>query len=207
MIAPLRAFQLYRALKLHFTTEKYDITKTKGNIFVKQEMLKGRQSFAINKLVNKYQRETELIHFFVANFITGDKYGGLFDIPAGTDIYLEWLGRQEKLGYMFKADLEMLSLAFEPPEATSVEWLWDSTDGHPPLLVSYLAQRISLETLVLLEKSYTYKGTLDVTLFGDPVWSEVSRLIGKYRPFVKLARERMVSITSKVLGVQNVNES
>ena len=66
-----QACVLYRALKLHFTTD-YDFNKYKGKVkYTKAQFDKNKHKFVYEKLAKKYSDE-ELKKFFVANFLQND---------------------------------------------------------------------------------------------------------------------------------------
>jgi hypothetical protein len=57
--------------------------------------------------------------------------------------------------------------------------------GHPVLLKRFLGGKISLETMVLYDKIFSYTNNFDKKL-KDPVWETVSRRIKKYSPFINI---------------------
>ena len=77
---PFDVYKIYLALKLHFTTESYDITKHKFAAKGKKEtFLKRKDLMVLRKLARDFQRQ-EIIDILVANFVTGDRWGGMFDM-------------------------------------------------------------------------------------------------------------------------------
>ena len=52
---------------------------------------------------------------------------------------------------------------------------------HPVLLKNFLAKRISLETMVILDGLLNYVGKWDMELHDDLIWPDSRRLIVKYR--------------------------
>ena len=118
MIDPFELYKLYLALKLHFTKKDYDITKTKGAVKVKREtFLKRRDLISIRKLARDYKR-AEMIDFLVANFVSGEKWGGLFDAEAGKR-YKAWLQRKTKREYIFEQDVDKILLEMEKHEISN----------------------------------------------------------------------------------------
>ena len=94
MIEPYEVYKLYLAIKLHFTTKSYDVVKYKGKVRVKPETFRKRKDMvSIKKLARDYKRE-EIIDFLVANFVSGERWGGLFDIQASRDTRI---GRQKRI--------------------------------------------------------------------------------------------------------------
>ena len=68
---------------------------------------------------------------------------------------------------------------------TDLETVFDCSKGHPLLLKSYLGGEISLETLTILEKVFSFRKEFDKKL-QDPVWESVSLKLKKYLPFLNI---------------------
>ena len=58
--------------------------------------------------------------------------------------------------------------------------------NHPKLVKAYLGKKISLETLVILEKVLEYRKQFDAKISETYVWPKVSLLIKKYEPFLDI---------------------
>lgn len=185
MTEPFEVYKLYLALKLHFTKKDYDITKTKGAVRVKEEtFLKRKDLTAIRKLARDYSRK-EIIDLLVANFVSGEKWGGLFDIESKKR-YDSWLSRKNKREYIFEQDVAKLQLEMEKREVVDI---FSAKSGQHPLTMQlYFANMISIESLVILDKIFNYAEELD-----DIFLSEYALLIMKYRPFVKVT-DKMKSV-------------
>ena len=87
--------------------------------------------------------------------------------------------RNQSLTYLFKEQVE--KLIYE----NNLEEVFDCSKGHPPLLKKYLGGEISLETLTILEKVFSFAKNFDKKL-KDPVWESVSLKIKKYIPFINI---------------------
>ena len=188
------AYQLYLALKLHFTTENYDIRKTKGKVKASLHALekKPKVQYQLQKFVKKYNKE-EYINYLVANFINGDKWGGMYS--DGSKAYLDWQKTHDSLTYTYQQDIHELSL-----QVANVQDLWSCEHGHPLLLKAYYGKTCNLETLVILNKLYKFIHIVDEQLVLDPIWNTLSLLIYKYSPFVKIDKEKFTLITQGVLN-------
>lgn len=179
---PFEVYRLYLALKLHFTKKDYNITKTKGAVRASQNaFLKRKDLTAMRKLARDYKRR-EIIDLLVANFVSGDKWGGVFDANA-KETYEIWKSRKHKLDYIFEQDIAKIELEMEKE---SIANPFTSEDGYHPLIYRlYFGHLISIETLVVLDKIYNY-----VTMDSDDIFLEdVSMLIKKYRPFVQITNK------------------
>ena len=191
----MEAFDVYRsylALKLHFTTDKYDAIKQRGRVrATKQSFFKRNDLLNIRKIADKYS-EKEVIDFLVANFVSGDRWGGVFDTEAKHN-YFDWKRRMEAMSYTFKNDIDKILFNCEKNNFKFDDVFYSDTN-HPIILRMYLGKHISIETLVILNNINNYTNRLDNVLKNDLVWPDVSRIIKKYQPFLKIEKEKYVRI-------------
>ena len=87
--------------------------------------------------------------------------------------------RQQSLTYMFKEQSENLL------SENDLEKVFNCSKGHPLVLKKYLGGEISLETLSILEKIFSFQKNFDKKL-KDPVWETVSMKLKKYLPFLNI---------------------
>ena len=87
--------------------------------------------------------------------------------------------RQQSLTYLFKEQLEELL------SEKKLDEVFDCSKGHPPILKKYLGGDLSLETLIILEKIFSFVKKFDKTI-KDPVWETVSLKVKKYIPFINI---------------------
>lgn len=180
---PYEVYRLYLALKLHFTTKKYDITQTKGVVNSKKEnFLKRKDLTSIRKLARDYTKK-EIINILVANFVSGDKWGGIFDTKS-SERYKQWLVNIEKLQYNFAADLDKIIFRMEQENIISAI---DDTN-HPLILKLVMGNEIKLETVVMLEKLLPFIGKFT----SDFVLEDLCLLVTKYKPFVRFDKDSIL---------------
>ena len=181
---PFEVYRLYLALKLHFTTKGYDITKTLGAVTGKKEtFLKRKDLTSIRKLARDHKR-SEIIDILVANFASGDKWGGVFDSEC-VETYKKWLTTKQRMLYNFTTDLDNILFRMEKDEVKSA--IYDG--GHPLIFRMYMGRDINLETLVMLEKMRPF-----VDKYSDDfVLEDVCLLVSKYKPFVRFDKEKINS--------------
>jgi hypothetical protein len=192
-------YKMYIALKLHFTTDNYDITKRNGRVKAsRQAFAKRTDLFSIKKISKTYSDE-EIANFLVSNFISGDRWGGMFDSEAGKT-YTEWKGKIESLTYNFTKDLDNLMDELDKDNLTFKDAFTITKSQHPYILKMFLRKSVSLETMVILEKIFPYLEYFDKELDGDILWPDTSRLIKKYKPFLKFDKEKYNEIFRKRNG-------
>jgi len=177
---PFEVYRLYLALKLHFTTKEYDITKTKGAVRASEKaFLKRKDLLSIRKIARDYTRK-EAINFLVANFVSGDRWGGIFDAQS-KERYETWKARNANFAYTFEQDVAKIDYEMEKDNIESP--FFADNGKHPLVFRLYFGQMICLETLVILDKFYNY-----VNIDNDDIFlQDISLLIKKYRPFTQIS--------------------
>ena len=179
-VKPFEVYQHYLSLKNHFTNPKYDFfkygAKTRASL---ASFNKRRDKYWFEKTSRKYNDE-EVVKFLVSNFSAASNPQNLWIgeiINSGERTYSEWTKRQQSLTYLFKEQSnELLS-------NNELDSVFNCSKGHPILLKRYLGGDISLETLVIFEKIFSFRQKFDNKL-DDPVWETVSLKIEKYKPFL-----------------------
>ncbi|MAB51147.1 MAG: hypothetical protein CMG80_05300 [Marinobacter sp.] len=191
----MEAFDVYRsylALRLHFTTDKYDVIKQRGRVrATKQSFFKRNDLLSIRKIADTFN-EKEVVDFLVANFVSGDRWGGVFNSEAKSN-YNDWKRRIEAMTYTFTNDIDKLLFETEKRDI-KFEDIFDNGSNHPILLKKYLRKDVSIETMVILNEINNYVAILDKKLDNDIIWPDVSRIIKKYTPFLDVDKEKYESI-------------
>ena len=181
-VTPFETYQTYLSMKSHFTNRKYDFFKYGGKSRATMSSFnKRKDKYWFEKTSRKYSDE-EVLNFLLSNFVTTDNPQNLWIgeiINSGERNYSEWMRRQQRLTYLFKEQsIELLS-------KKNLNEVFDCSKGHPLLLKKYLGGEISLETLTILEKVFSFVKNFDKKL-SDPVWESVSLKIKKYTPFINI---------------------
>ena len=181
-VTPFETYQTYLSMKSHFTNRKYDFFKYGGKSRATVSSFnKRKDKYWFEKTSRKYS-DQEVLDFLLANFVTTDNPQNLWIgeiINSGERNYSEWKRRKQSLTYLFKEQLNELLLE------KNLEEVFDCSKGHPPLLKKYLGGEISLETLTILEKVFSFRKEFDKKL-KDPVWESVSLKLKKYIPFINI---------------------
>tara|TARA_Y100001963_G_scaffold21064_1_gene27056 strand:- start:460 stop:948 length:489 start_codon:yes stop_codon:yes gene_type:complete len=142
---------------------------------------KRKDKYWFEKTSRKYSDE-EVLDFLLANFVNADTPQNLWIgeiINSGERTYAEWMRRKQSLTYIFREQSEKLL------SETDLEKLFSCSKGHPLVLKRYLGGEISLETLMILEKVFSFAKDFDKKL-QDPVWETVSLKLRKYSPFLNI---------------------
>ena len=196
---PFEVYRSYLALKLHFTTDKYDVIKQQGRVRAsKQSFFKRTDLFSIKKIATDYS-DKEVVDFLVANFVSGDRWGGVFDSEAKAT-YLAWKKRMEDITYTFTNEIDKMILYCEKKNIKFDNLFLNSTGQHPLFFKMYLRKIVSIETLVILNKLNNFVDTLDLELSNDLLWPDTSRIIKKYSPFISINKEKYDGLIRTRLG-------
>jgi len=182
---PFQAWKCYLALKLHFTTSSYDIVQHKGRVKASKDSFQRRNDFFLFKKLAKTYTDEEVINFLVSNFVSGDQWGGIFD-SASKERYLLWKKRIDSLSFTFTNDIEILLNEFNMDSFDEKIIFGIEKNEIPYIIKAYLSKKITLETLVILDKLFDFTKKFDGELNDTIIWPDISQLIRKYRPFVKI---------------------
>ena len=100
-----KAYRYYLAIKLHFTTDKFNVFENRGNVRGTREAFNARNDrYIFEKLAKRYPEDKEIIQFFVANFA----YGNDTAIYAGQEAeenFTLWMKRKQSISKTFIDDL------------------------------------------------------------------------------------------------------
>ena len=182
-VTPFETYQTYLSMKSHFTNRKYDFFKYGGKSRATMASFnKRKDKYWFEKTSRKYS-DKEVLNFLLSNFVSANNPENLWIgeiINSGERTYAEWMKRQQSLTYLFKEQSnELLS-------NKNLNEVFDcSNNKHPIVLKKYLGGEISLETLTILEKVFSFVKDFDKKL-DDPVWETVSLKIKKYIPFINI---------------------
>ena len=181
-VTPFETYRTYLSMKSHFTNPKFDFFKYGGKSRATiTSFNKRKDKYWFEKTSRKYS-DQQIIDFLLANFATTDNPQNLWIgeiINSGERNYSQWMKRNQSLTYLFKEQSNELLLD------KNLNEVFDCSKGHPPILKKYLGGEISLETLTILEKVFSFVSKFDKKL-TDPVWESVSLKIKKYNPFLNI---------------------
>jgi len=181
-VTPFETYRTYLSMKSHFTNPKYDFIKYGGKSRATiTSFNKRKDKYWFEKTSRKYS-DQEVIDFLLSNFVNATNPQNLWIgeiINSGERTYAEWKMRQQSLTYMFTEQSSTLL------SENDLEKVFNCSKGHPIILKKYLGGEISLETLSILEKIFSFQSKFDEKL-KDPVWETVSMKLKKYLPFLNI---------------------
>jgi hypothetical protein len=179
-------YKIYLAVKLHFTSKKYDYYKYDGKVNCKLETFTKRNDrYFFHKLSKQYE-QTDILDFFVANFATDSKgwIGNLLQ-KDGRDVYLDFKKRKEAFAYHFRDDLVRINNDFMSNNLSFDDGFVCRNGQHPRLLRLLLQKRISLQTTIVLDHFLSFSKNWDKEITEKVVWSKISSTLTRVKPFIK----------------------
>ena len=195
IVTPFETYQHYLSLKNHFTNPKYDFfkygAKTRASM---TSFNKRKDKYWFEKTSRKYS-DKEIVDFLVSNFVASTNPENLWIgeiINSGERNYAEWMKRQQSLSYLYKEQMQEFFLE------NKLEDAFNCSKGHPPILKKFLRGDLSIESLAICEKIFSFGERIDKKL-DDPVWETVSLKLKKYLPFLNIDVFRYKKILRQIV--------
>jgi hypothetical protein len=189
------AFTLYNALKLHFTSEKYDYFKYKAKSRTSIESFEKRKDKYYFYKLSRQQREEDYIQFLVSNLLEKpDSWVGELLQEESLLRYKERMAVIQSLSYKFKNDCELLRSVVEEPNNIFV------TKGeYPVLLTKTLQKEINIETLCILNSLVNFFPLWRKKIQDTIHWPNFYMKCVKYTPFIEYDKSRFRQIAVDAL--------
>jgi hypothetical protein len=191
-----RAYKIYIALKLHFTTS-FDYIKYNGKTRVtKDSFYKRRDKFKFASIEKKHPNEIE--EFIIANFVNGTQsWNDIFSMDS-EEIFMEWKKCQQSLLYIFKNDIKKLVIYCEEKKL-ELDDIFKVGSNHPKLLQLYYQKRIKIETIVLLSCIFPFLTTWKKQM-NDELGLNFIILLEKYRVFFNIEKQKYISAIKEIIN-------
>lgn len=176
------AYQTYLAMQQHFTRKNYDFFKYDGKVNASETaFLRRKDRYFFEKASRKFNRN-DFRNFLLANHITSDNHwiGNLF---SGDNLinYKKWKRNVDSLTYIFKENLDKMW-----DMEDNFDMAFKQVDGkHPLLFRLHLRQKVSLETMVVLDDLVGYSKLW--LKYDDMMLNDIVFRLSKYRPFLHSA--------------------
>lgn len=174
-----KACCIYRALKLHFTTD-YDFLKYKGKVnYTPSQFNKNKHRFVYEKLCKKYSEE-DLLKFFIANFLQNETVW-VQDLLSqeAYENFVNFNKKQQSLSYIFENDLINI---FGEENHTKI--FKSNSSDFPLLLTKLLRNEVSAETVIIMNEFLNFIPKWEKNIKDDFIWPRVKTKLLKYQPFL-----------------------
>lgn len=190
-------YKMYVALKLHFTSDTYDYIKFNGKVKTTESKFNLRKDkYFFQKLCNKYDRDM-VRDYFVSNFVYDtNTWVGSITEQRGEKIYSEWKRKIDSISYLVLNEVDDLL-----NEVESFDQLFEVKEGqHPILLKRYLAKKVSIETMIILDEMLGYVKNFDKQITEQLFWPNIKKVMVKYRPLLSVNTTKIkFSLKEKIL--------
>lgn len=183
-----KAYKYFIAIKLHFTSERYDVFETNGRVSGSREAFERRNDRGLfEKLAKKFSSDQELIQFLVANVAYG--HMNVVYSCESEEYYALWKRRKESISRVFEVDLHTIAEYLRFNNAT-IDDLYsiDDKDGTPLLLKLYIGKHITLETMAILQDIDNYLPNWQSLIM---LWHDHFLTVRKVKRFVKYDKSRI----------------
>ena len=189
-----KAYRYYLALKLHFTSEKFNVFENRGNVKGSREAFEARNDrYIFEKLARKIGNDRDIIQFFVANFAYGNE-SAIYAGQEADDNLAEWNKRKQSITKIFIDDLASLLTYVEINKLPTSSIFDFNFNEYPAALKLFLGGKISIETLVIInELDHVVEHWLDNPTVQH-IWSNELLRIKKLIGFVKYDKEKLRKI-------------
>ena len=194
-------YKIYLAIKLHFTSESYDYFKHNGKTTARlNTFTKRRDRYFFHKLSRSYSNN-DCVNYFVAGFINNDSVW-IGDVvgKSGGENYTKWQKRIESLSYVFESDVDTLFEFIEEKEIKFDDLFKVKNGQHPPLVKLFLANKITIETMVILNDILDYARQFNKQISETVIWPKKYKLLMNYKPFLKYNITKMKMIIKKKIN-------
>ena len=180
LMQPIDVYQMYCAMKAHFSKSSYNFIKYGGKTKVSRDSFwKRNDRYFFVKISKKYNND-EIKDYLLSNFIQ-NRNGYIANFNDQN--YENWLDRRMMFYNIFQQELKPFVNNFEP--------LFEIKDGnHPTLLKEYLGKRVSLETMVILDELVDFSKKWDEQLGDDVVWPYIKNLMKNYKGFLTIDKNK-----------------
>ena len=182
-------YKTYLAIKLHFTKDDYNYFTFNGKSRASESSFEKRKDrYFFKKLATKFDRDT-ILQFFVSHFVENSSTW-IGDISVyNSSTYNNWKKKIQSMTFMFENDIDYLI------DICSFEDIFDCKSGnHPILLQAYLGERVTLESMVILNSLVKYIPDFNKKINEPVVWPEVRKKVVKYEPFLSIDKNKYKSI-------------
>ena len=180
-----KAYRYYLAIKLHFTTDRFNVFQNRGSVRGTREAFNARNDrYIFEKLASKRQDDKEIIQFFVANFAYGNDQA-IYAGQEAEDNYLQWQKRKQSMTKIFVDNLATLITHIELNKLKPTAIFQFTENEYPVALKLFVGGKIAIETLNIIDDM---TGMLDDWVIHPSVryiWEDEMRRIKKLTGFVK----------------------
>ena len=208
MLKGIEVFQLYHAINLHFTSENYDYFQYNGKTSNITNLWYQRSDKMHFEKLGKYHSNT-LIKLFVSFLISqpdhSDKWGKPILHHFNSTQFANWQGKMDALNKHFQNDMDTLISVCQQRNLKMEQLLKPRKQTHPLIIELLLADKLLLETVVIINELTKFVDKVDNKIDNDPVWNQNKHLIKKYQRFFNIDKPKYQQMFKQ--AIENVDQS
>lgn len=188
-----KAYKYYMAIKLHFTSAKYNVFATRGSVKGTRDAFNARNDrYIFEKLGQKYD-DREIIQFFVSNFAYGNDTA-IYGNSEAEELYSEWQRRKQSITKIFIDDLTNIMNVCDVHRFTT-DGIFKSRNGDLPVLTSmFLSGKISIETMRMLDDLEPFLESWENDPMLKIVMGDKLLRAEKLKGFVKYDKDKITKV-------------
>jgi hypothetical protein len=191
-----KAYRYYLAIKLHFTTDKFDVFQNRGNVKGTREAFNARNDrYIFEKLAQKHSDDKEIIQFFVSNFAFGNDTA-IYAGQEAEDNFMQWNKRKQSITKIFVDDLATLLTHIETNRLKHSAIFEFTENEYPVALKMFVGGKIAIETLRIIDDFSGIIEKWNQNLSVKYIWDNEMRRIKKLTGFVKYDKIKIEKIFS-----------
>jgi hypothetical protein len=184
-----QAFKYYIAVKLHFTTDNYNVFKNKGiTKATRESFYKRKDCNLFERLSSKFKEPKDLIQHYVANFAYGN-HNVIYTQDESEYNYKIWIKNKQSISKVFKDDLDTILNVC----TSESKFELFSSQSDPILFKLYVSGKVNIETLCILDTFLQFISKWKVSHMKF-LWEDDIRRIEKASGFIKYDQERITEI-------------
>lgn len=189
-----KAYRYYLAIKLHFTTDKFNVFENRGNVRGTREAFNARNDrYIFEKLANKMPNDRDIIQFFAANFAYGNA-SAIYEGKEAEDNYLQWRKNKESISKVFVDDLTAILHTVEVNRLKNTAIFEFTENEYPIALKMFLGGKITIESMRIIDDFTNVIEKWKDHPTVKYIWDDEMRRITKLTGFVKYDKIKLGKI-------------
>lgn len=190
-----RAYKFYLAVKLHFTTDKYNVFETRGAVSISRSKFEERNDkYIFAKLGKRFASEQEFIQYVACNFLYGNP-NVIYSGSEADDNYIEWQRRRQSATKLFSDDCDKLIASNKCYD----DIFYCTKNSFQYIMSLYVGKKINIETVRILDDRFQFMKRIPENSAMATMFSDKILLIEKAKGFIKYNKERVTPIVDNLL--------
>ncbi len=189
-----KAYKYYMAVKLHFTSPKYNVFEIRGNVKGTRDAFNARNDrYIFEKLSQKYSDDKEIIQFFVSNFAYSNDTA-IYGNSEAEELYSEWKRRKQSITKIFIDDLTNV-MNYCDVHKFNTDGIFKCKDGDLPVLTSmFLSGKITIESLRIIDDIFPFINSWENDPMIKIVLGDKLLRVEKLKGFVKYDKDKLTKV-------------